>query len=65
MFLYSGSQHYKEKYKEQRSAGFFDTKLRVHATTEYFNQMIREANENNKSKKKWIKEFTLIVEYIF
>ena len=41
-----------KKYKEQRSAGFFDTKLRVHATTEYFNQMIREANENEKSKDK-------------
>lgn len=40
-----------KKYKEQRSAGFFDTKLRVNATKEYFMSQITEGQHVKKDKK--------------
>tara|TARA_Y100000768_G_scaffold28469_1_gene19036 strand:+ start:2732 stop:3316 length:585 start_codon:yes stop_codon:yes gene_type:complete len=40
-----------KRYNEQRSAGHFDTKLRVNATMQYFNQMIKEGKDVGKDKK--------------
>ena len=40
-----------KRYKEQRTAGHFDTKLRVNATMQYFSQMIKEGNDVGKDKK--------------
>ncbi len=40
-----------KRYNEQRTAGHFDTKLRVNATMQYFNQMIKEGKNVGKDKK--------------
>ena len=40
-----------KRYNEQRTAGHFDTKLRVNATMQYFNQMIKEGKDVGKDKK--------------
>jgi hypothetical protein len=40
-----------KRYKEQRTAGHFDTKLRVNATMDYFSQMIKEGKNVTEDKK--------------
>jgi len=40
-----------KRYNEQRTAGHFDTKLRVNATMQYFNQTIKEGKDVGKDKK--------------